>query len=438
MKKKELIFESVMLMFFIALLISCKEQEGTGSLPYDPDKPVTLDSFSPSTGGMATRVILSGDNFGNDPKMVKVYFNNKRAPVIGCDKGKILCITPRQPGKECVISVVVGDDSLNYNQKYMYQVRAVVTTIVGQKGTETFKTGSFAEATLNHPSFITVDNESNLFVSHWDRTGKGFYNFIMCSQQNKTVTLLASTGPANVPTTDINGKVILVPLDSGDDFYMFDPDAQWASRKRTIIHPTDTEIAAGKKDFKIDYKHGFAVCKLDGMIYTRAYNGQLIKFDPLLRKGEQVEVGLNSNSDSYLQFDPVNKSILYISYPSRHCIYTYNILTREHKIFAGSLSSTGGWKDGKKEDALFNQPRQIILDENNNLIVADQMNHCIRKISVDGTVTTLIGMGGKAGYQDGNPDDALFNQPRGMAIDKDYNIYIADYMNNCIRKLSIE
>jgi hypothetical protein len=95
-----------------------------------------------------------------------------------------------------------------------------------------------------------------------------------------------------------------------------------------------------------------------------------------------------------------------------------------------------GYRDGPFEDALFNDIGQFVFDENNDIILADGRNHCIRKLNMkDRIVTTLIGKGGVAGYQDGNPDDALFNTTYGMCIDKDYNIYIADYGNNCIRKL---
>lgn len=129
--------------------------------------------------------------------------------------------------------------------------------------------------------------------------------------------------------------------------------------------------------------------------------------------------------------------MLYLSYTSRHCIQTFNILTLESKTYAGTLG-VSGWKDGERQDALLNQPSQLIFDSENNIVLADAGNHCIRKITPQGMVTTVIGMPGKAGYQDGNPEDALFNFPRGVAIDKNYTIYIADYNNNCIRKLAVQ
>jgi hypothetical protein len=400
---------------------------------YNPDKPVVLESFSPSEGGMATRLIISGSNLGNDPSKIKVYFNEKPAAIIGCDKGKALVVTPRQPGDTCTISVVVGKDSVTATEKFVYHISTTVTTLVGKKGTNELKSGSFAEATFMNPSTLTVDNEGNIFLSHW----RGNYEIVMINQQNQTVTKMYSGDATGAPSTDAEGKVVMFPSDGGDVLYVLDPAAQWGVRRRQILHPSAEEQAAGMKDFKINWKHGFAACKLDGMIYTRSAGGQIVKFNPKTRVGQLVADGIDPDTDGFLSFDPLHPNMLYISYPSRHCIYTFDILTKEHKLFAGS-KNTPGWKDGKADEALFNSPVQLVFDVNNNIVLADAGNHCIRQITPEGRVSTLIGIAGKAGYQDGNPDDALFNYPKGVAIDKDYNIYIADYNNNCIRKLAVE
>jgi hypothetical protein len=83
----------------------------------------------------------------------------------------------------------------------------------------------------------------------------------------------------------------------------------------------------------------------------------------------------------------------------------------------------------------------MVLDNDGNFIIADNGNHCIRRIDVrTEMVTTLVGIAGKPGYQDGNPDDAMFRNPWGLCIDRrgDGTIYIADRSNRCIRKLTIE
>ena len=79
----------------------------------------------------------------------------------------------------------------------------------------------------------------------------------------------------------------------------------------------------------------------------------------------------------------------------------------------------------------------IYQDSQDNLYVADEGNHCIRRITPEKQVETVLGIPGKSGWQDGAKESALFNRPKGICIDKDDNIYVCDYGNSRIRNLSI-
>lgn len=94
----------------------------------------------------------------------------------------------------------------------------------------------------------------------------------------------------------------------------------------------------------------------------------------------------------------------------------------------------GGLKDGNVTEAKFNRPRDIVVDSKGNLYISDTRNHVIRKI-VDDKVYTFAG-NGTAGYKDGQGNNAQFNLPIGIAIDIDDNIYVADSLNHCIRKIT--
>ena len=103
--------------------------------------------------------------------------------------------------------------------------------------------------------------------------------------------------------------------------------------------------------------------------------------------------------------------------------------------FAGS---TQGYADGVKESAKFNWPRGITIDKEGNLYVADENNHRIRKVTTpDGIVTTYAG-NGSAGWQDGIPTEAKFNHPWGIGVDNDGFILVAERDNHRIRKIAIE
>jgi gliding motility-associated-like protein len=96
-----------------------------------------------------------------------------------------------------------------------------------------------------------------------------------------------------------------------------------------------------------------------------------------------------------------------------------------------------GFTDGKGGGAQFNQPSGLITDKQGNVYVADQFNNAIRKITPDGTVTTIAGTG-DFGAQDGPAKNATFYSPRDITIDGDGNLYVADLGNNEIRKISTD
>jgi hypothetical protein len=421
---------------FLTCLVSCKNDgtsDGKGT-EYDPSKPVKVTSFYPNEGGIATRVIIDGSNFGANPENVRVYYNSKRASVIGTNGDKLYVVTPRQPGDTCVISVAVGKDSTVFDQPFIYHTMVSVTTIAGKKGTKAFKAGTLAEAEFSEPTDIAVDAEGNIFGTQ--RSPGACW---MLNEEKDVVLQLASGYTACIPAFDVSGRIVIFPDDCCDNYYLFDGDLQWAQKKKTILHPTAEDLEAGMKDFKIAWKYSLATSEIDGLTYTYDFNtGTIVKFDPITRKGQFVTQFVEGNSShGILLFHPVEKHILYIALMQKFAIYTYNTLTEEFTRYAGTLG-VSGWRDGKREDCYIGTIGQMLFDENLNLIFADSGNHCIRQITPDGIVSTLIGQPQKAGYIDGNPEDAEFNYPRGICIDKNYNIYIADTYNNCIRKLVIE
>ena len=96
--------------------------------------------------------------------------------------------------------------------------------------------------------------------------------------------------------------------------------------------------------------------------------------------------------------------------------------------------SSGGYADGQGTAARFNGPYGITIDSLGNLYVADTVNNRIRKITSAGVVTTIAGSSG--GYADGQGTDAQFNWPYGIAVDSSGNLYVADTNNNRIRKIT--
>jgi hypothetical protein len=92
--------------------------------------------------------------------------------------------------------------------------------------------------------------------------------------------------------------------------------------------------------------------------------------------------------------------------------------------------------DGTGRAARFNGPSGTAVDSNGNVYVADQVNDTIRKITPSGVVTTLAGTPGVVGSSDGTGSAAKFNAPVGVAVDGSGNVYVADATNETIRKVT--
>jgi DNA-binding beta-propeller fold protein YncE len=101
-------------------------------------------------------------------------------------------------------------------------------------------------------------------------------------------------------------------------------------------------------------------------------------------------------------------------------------------VLAGS---TEGYAEGKGSAAAFNTPSGMAIDAAGNLYVADTGNNAIRKITPDGTVSTLAG-DGLAGDKDGKGAGSQFNGPVGVAVDASGNVYVADTYNDRIRRIA--
>lgn len=251
--------------------------------------------------------------------------------------------------------------------------------------------GPVATATFNDPCDVAVDAAGNIYVAD---TGNHLIRKIDTSG-NVTTVAGAGTG-GNVDGNGVAAKFTFpngFALDSSGNLYVAD------SGNNTIR--------------KIDTSGN--VTTLAGSSTPGSANGRgtAASFD--FPAGIVVDPGGN-----LFVADDGNNLIRKID-PSG------NVTT-----FAGSGAQ--GSANGLGTAASFNAPHGLVLDASGNLYVADAGNNLVRKIDPSGNVTTLAGSGAQ-GSANGQGTAATFNKPNGVAVDASGNVYVADTGNNVIRKV---
>jgi DNA-binding beta-propeller fold protein YncE len=334
--------------------------------------------------------------------------------------------------------VVIGNDSVVYDQKFRYKISVSVSTIAGNGTNNVLQLGALDQAIL-YPSSLCIDADGNLFAMIENNVG----GFVKINEEENSVIQLATIDQGIVwpssPCVDMNTGIVSFPSDRILElFWTFDPKEGWAFRQRymkfkesTIPLPSNT------------WKKSTASCAYDGHFYTHFYNGHIVKINPKTYEAEIIYV-IPAQSDCFgMAFHPLHPKMVYFAFYGNagsiaHSICSLDVTDPSGTFQKLSGTTSGGYRDGELSVAQFRNPCQIFFDPEGNLYIADEGNHCIRKITTENMVETVVGIPGIAGWKDGGKDEALFNGPRGITVSPDGTVYVGDHGNARIRKLSIE
>jgi hypothetical protein len=94
------------------------------------------------------------------------------------------------------------------------------------------------------------------------------------------------------------------------------------------------------------------------------------------------------------------------------------------------------YSDGVGSSAIFTSPSGVVTDRKGNIYLCDTGNHVIRKIALDGAVTTIAGTPKIQGLQDGEEKKAKFFEPTELNIDGTGNLFVLDFSNDAVRKIA--
>jgi hypothetical protein len=100
------------------------------------------------------------------------------------------------------------------------------------------------------------------------------------------------------------------------------------------------------------------------------------------------------------------------------------------------FAGVSGHTDGVGSAARFHFPSGVAVDAAGVVYVADQENHTVRRVTPAGAVTTIAGLAGARGYADGVGPAARFNDPSGVAVDAAGTVYVSEYGNHTVRRLT--
>ncbi|MGW8431232.1 NHL repeat-containing protein [Curtobacterium citreum] len=117
---------------------------------------------------------------------------------------------------------------------------------------------------------------------------------------------------------------------------------------------------------------------------------------------------------------------------------TIRRVTQNGAVTTIAGTGTRGRTDGAASTAQFNDPSDVAVDGLGNIYVSDYGNYTIRKITPAGIVSTYAGVPGTAGYRDGPAAQAQFAGAYGLTTDREGNLYVADGDNRVVRKITTD
>jgi streptogramin lyase len=293
----------------------------------------------------------------------------------------------------------------------------VVSTIVGTAGKEGSVDGTNADALLNHPHGIAVDNKGDIYVA---------------DTFNNTIRKVRHIG-SNWVVTTIAGRVgVFGSIDGTNLNAEFNNPGGITLDRRGNLYVTDVQNNTIRKltpmgsNWIVTTIAGFAGRIRDGRVLREAY-GSANGTNSNARFFAPFGIAADSQGDLYVA-DYENSAIRKIARAGTNWIVT---------TIAG-LAEQSGYVDGTNSAARFDHPRAIAVDKADNIYVDDTGTDTIRLIKSVGTnyvVKTIVGLPWRWGYADGTNNTPQFNSASGITVDKNGNIYLADTGNDTVRQI---
>ena len=325
----------------------------------------------------------------------------------------------------------------------------VVSTWAGTGATAPFVDGTGGTATFSVPYGVAVDTSGNVYVAdssgHMIRkiTAAGVVSTLAGTGSIGMVNGTGSTAQFNNPTgvaVDTSGNVFVAEYNS---HLIRKISAEGVVSTFAGVVNTPSYMDGAGSTAKFNYPNGVALDS-SGNVFVADYSNHMVR---KISTAGVVSTLAGVGSAGYLdgaghtaQLNyPSGVAVdhldnVYVADQSNHLIRK---ITQQGVVstVAGTLLSAGT-ANGAGATAQFRTPTGVAVDIYGHVYVADYNNHLIRQISAAGVVSTMAGVGGSLGYTEGSGSTAKFNYPTGVAVDNSGQVYVADGFNHRIRKLT--
>lgn len=352
-------------------------------------------------------------------------------------------------------------DRGNHRIRFVNVVTGIISTIAGS-GTQGFAgdNGPATSARLNSPGGVAVDIDGSIYIADTSNNrirkvlpGGGIRTYAGTG----TFGFSGDGGPASSAQLALPADVTIGPV---GDIYI----ADFANQRVRVVRKSTERIftAAGSGQFAMcDNVVPQEACFRNPMsVVYDATDNVLLLADAANHRVRRIPLGsgvvttVSGTGVNGYNGDGIAAAEAWLHGPSGVGVHPtlgvyigdqYNHRLRRVprggnpliQTVAGNGNLPFAGDGGPALAAKFNNPGGISFDSLDNFYIADSENHRVRKISLDGTVTTVAGSG-VSGFSgdNGNALAAALASPAAVAVDRAGNIYIADKSNNRVRRVS--
>lgn len=440
--------------------IGCKDDEGSEeSKSFDPSKPVVISDFIPKEGGWGSRLLLYGDNFGNDPAKVKVTIGGKAANVISVTSQNLYCFVPRGADKGNIEVSILGEhgEELAYgdiDEKFAYKKKMLVTTLVGETKPEILDEDKNFDIIdgpwgncggLEKMEWLVFDpnNKDHLYVCG----GKATHRVVDFAEERLGSIKFTgeASGETNILSFTNDGQLIVVrnrTQDGQNGLFFFSPESNFQKLVKAVP----------ARGCRAAIPH-----PINGEIYTSRYDkGWIGRYDPANGDYKMDEIQMPYGGlDLYVAIHPKG-DYMYIMMRNKHVIYRadydFGAKTFTAPYLVCGRYDDKGFKDGVGGNVRMNEPQQGCFVKNEeyagqkdeyDFYFVDKRNQCVRTLTPTGRVKIYAGRPNgddQKGYNDGDlRKEARFNFPASIVWDEKRGcLLVGDSNNHRIRKIAME